>query len=638
MKNLAVIQARMASNRLPGKVLKQIGNKRAIGWAVNAALRTSGVDKVVVATSVNEENGVIEDWCKKQGVECFRGSEDDVLNRYCELIRIHEPESVLRLTADCPFLDSHVISDLVALHEAMGNTYTTNQWPPTWPDGLDCEIIKASALLEAEKEATSPTDRDTVTQYIWRNQSRWPASNLTCPLPLEQERWVLDSPEDLQLMQIIALAFPAEWEPRWQDIWHLLNRNPELREINKNWWRNQRFFEAMTKEEEPHKYTRSQAQLERASKVIPNASQTYSKSCLSFPPTGPLFCSHGSGCYLFDIDGNRYVDLVASLLPNILGYADADVDYAIRNQLDRGISPSLATELETELAELMVGLIPCAEMVRFGKNGSDATTGAVRLARAFTGFDKVGIIQTGEGYHGWHDWAIAGTPRDVGVPGIVKSLTDRMEPEIHSITEKLCRHRYAAIIIDPENHDVTFLADLKKACAQVGAVLIFDEIRTGFRYDLGGYQKYTGVIPDLACFGKSMANGMPISAICGPKQLMEGLGRKDGTFWSGTFFGETLSLAAAIATIRKLRDYDVPTYLWKLGKQLMAEIKGNDTVKIGGLPPRPTITFTGDDTRLRFMKCMADEGVLIINSMNICYAINDNEVDKIISAFKKVLN
>src|SRR4051812_4964075 len=152
MKNLAVIQARMASNRLPGKVLKTIGNKTAIGWAVRAAQRASGVDKVVVATSVNAENDVIEDWCKRQDTECFRGSEDDVLNRYCELIRIHNPVSVLRLTADCPLLDSHVISDLIALHEANGDTYTTNQWPPTWPDGLDCEIIKASALLEGEKE------------------------------------------------------------------------------------------------------------------------------------------------------------------------------------------------------------------------------------------------------------------------------------------------------------------------------------------------------------------------------------------------------------------------------------------------------------------------------------------------------
>lgn len=642
---LAVVQARMGSSRLPGKVMKVLGSKRAIGWAVSAAMRAPGIDYVVVATSTNPENDVLEDWCHKNGISCFRGSEDDVLDRYCQLIHQYNPHTIVRLTADCPLLDSKVIGEAIALHQATGDVYTSNQWPPVWPDGLDVEVVEADAILEAGKEATDKIDRETVTQYIMRNQSRWPASSLACPLPgLHKERWVLDSPEDFQLLKLIIEAFDDTWEPNYLDIWHLLNNNPSWRSINTQWTRNQRFFEGLsTQELSPKSYVGNQIQLKRAKRAIPNASQTFSKSCLQYPSTEhPLFASHGNGAYIFDIDGNRYIDLVGSLLPNILGYNDPDVDWAIRNQLDKGISPSLATELETQLAEKLIRLIPCAEMVRFGKNGSDATSGAIRLARAFTGLDHIGIIEP-EGYHGWHDWAVANTSRDAGVPGIVKSLTRRLKPEIEHLKESLCRHRYAAIIIDPENHDFSFLIALKTLCRQTGAILIFDEIRTGFRYSLGGYQEYSGVIPDLACFGKSMANGMPISALVGAKHLMDDLSYKDGVFWSGTFFGEALSLAAAIATIDKIQRYNVIDELWNIGSSIKPFIEealgkaGTNDITLGGLPPRLTLTFCDENTSNKFMKTMAEEGILIINSNNVCYAMGTNEIERIQTAYLNTL-
>lgn len=639
MKTLAVVQARMGSTRLPGKVMKSIGRKRAIAWAVSAAMRAPGVDAVVVATSTNAENDVLEGWCHTNGIRCYRGEEDDVLSRYCGLIRYFDPTDIVRLTGDCPLLDSRVIGESIALHQATGASYTTNQWPPVWPDGLDVEVVSSSALLEAGEVATDLIDRETVTQFIMRNQSRWPSSSLACPLPgLNNERWVLDSPEDYTLIQLIVSNFPEDWEPNYVDIWHFLNEYPEHREINKQWTRNQRFFESLNDQDSPpKKFTRTQKQFNRAIKVIPNASQTFSKSCLQYPSTeSPLFASHGSGCYIFDIDGNRYIDCVGALLPNILGYCDPDVDWAIRRQLDKGISLSLATELETQLAETLCLLIPCAEMVRFGKNGSDATSGAVRLARAYTGVDRIGIV-AGEGYHGWHDWAVANTPKDAGVPGLVKSLTHRLAPDINKLEEQLCRYKYAGIVIDPENHTFAFLSALKELCSSVGSILIFDEIRTGFRYALGGYQEYIGVIPDLACFGKSMGNGMPISALVGKEEYMTLLNGKTGPFWSGTFFGESLSLAAAIATIDKIIAHDVPTYLWTIGSQIMREIKDIDGLKVIGQPARPILTFDSDENREDFMRKMIAEGVLIINSINTCFAMGDGEVDRVINAFKKVL-
>lgn len=622
--------------------MKMIGNKRAIGWAVNAAMRSPGVDVVVVATSTNKENDVLEDWCNKQGVSCFRGSEDDVLDRYCQLINKFEPTNIIRLTGDCPLLDSNVIGETIALQEATGSVYCTNQWPPVWPDGLDVEVIRSQALIEAGKEATDQIDRDTVTQFVWRNQSRWPAASLSCPLPgLEKERWVLDSPEDYELLQMIVKSFPEDWVPNYLDIWRLLNKNPALREVNQQWYRNQRFFEALGEQPLADKsFVRSGQHLRAAKRIIPNASQTFSKSCKSFPAQGPLFATHGSGSYIFDVDGNRYVDLVGSLLPNILGYCDPDVDFAIRRQLDKGICLSLATELELELAELLNRLIPCAEAVRFGKNGSDATSGAVRLARAKTGNAHIGIIEGGDAYHGWHDWAVAHTVRSAGVPDGIAKYTHRLKPDISAIKNELGDGGiYAAIVIDPENHDRKFLSQLRDCCTNSKTILIFDEIRTGFRYSLGGYQQYAGVIPDLACFGKSIANGMPISAIVGRRNIMDEF--NNDAFWSGTFFGETLSIAAALATIKKMQDYCVLGHLFIMGKTIMNEVKGMigtlDGLAITGQPQRPILSFYDDDYRLKFMKGMAEEGVLIINSCNTCYAMGDNELDRVLTAFKKVL-
>lgn len=645
METIAVVQARMGSTRLPGKIMKLIGNKPSVRWCVDAASRTPGVDMVVVATSVNEENDVLEGWCHANGVRCYRGSEDDVLDRYCGLIREYGPTSIVRITADCPFLDSHVLGELIALYRATKAPYATNQWPPTWPDGLDCEVINAQALLDAGEEATSQIDRDTVTQFIWRNQSRWPATNLSCPLPgLEKERWVLDSPEDYELLKIIAYNFPENWEPNYIDIWNFLNENPELRKLNRQWLRNQRFYEALTEEElGPREFYKTKRQLYRSMKVIPSASQTFSKSCLSYPnDAAPLFATHGDGAYIFDVDGNRYVDLVGALLPNVLGYNDPDVNFAIRQQLDKGISFSLATELETELAEELVKLIPCAESVRFGKNGSDATSAAVRLARYHTGRDRIGII-AGEGYHGWHDWAVAGTMRDKGVPGMVKNLTHRILPDTAKVEECLTRHKYAAVIIDPENHVNSFLHDLKKLCEATGALLIFDEIRTGFRYSNGGWQQLSGTHPHLACFGKSMGNGMPISALVGKNEYMDALDDENGPFWSGTFFGEALSLAAALATVRKIVNDGVIDELWAIGLAITMVVKdalkkkGEDRIELIGLAPRKIVQFNDISIRERFMKAMVSEGVLIINSNNVCYAMGGPEIGRVQEAYVRVI-
>ena len=199
------------------------------------------------------------------------------------------------------------------------------------------------------------------------------------------------------------------------------------------------------------RYAKSREMFARASRVIPGASQTFSKSHIAYPEgQAPLFLSHGKGSHVWDVDGNEYVDFVNGLLPVILGYDDPDVTAAVVDQLGRGITFSLATEAEVRLAERLVEIIPCAEKVRFGKNGSDATAGAVRVARAFTGRDRVAVC----GYHGWQDWYIGSTARHKGVPQAVRELTSVFPyNDLEALDRALAAHpgEFACVIMEAMN-------------------------------------------------------------------------------------------------------------------------------------------------------------------------------------------
>jgi len=299
-------------------------------------------------------------------------------------------------------------------------------------------------------------------------------------------------------------------------------------------------------------FTQSTHYLKQAKKIIPLASQTFSKSYLQYPPgVSPVAIDHAQGAYAYDIDGNCYLDMVNSLAAIILGYCDPDVNEAVKKQLDKGTIFSLPSPVELEVSQLLVDIVPCAEMVRFGKNASDATTASIRLSRAKTGKDRIAVC----GYHGWHDWYIGTTTRSAGVPKSVTELTDSFVyndiASLASLFEKN-KNQYAAVILEPMNaqwpqHD--FLKNVQALCKEQGVILIFDETVTGFRYGLSGAQGLFNVEPDLCVLGKGMANGFPLSAVVGKAEIMQGF---EDIFFSTTFGGETLSLAAAKATILKL--------------------------------------------------------------------------------------
>lgn len=652
MKIVAVIQARIGSTRLPGKVMKNLNGYTAIKWAIDAAGRAPGVTEVVVATSTNPENDRIHTHADFLGIKCIRGPEDDVLERYRLVAEVTGADAIVRLTADCPLLDSRVIGEVIALYKnTPGCMYASNTDPATWPDGLDCEAVSSIAIFEAAHNAFRPSDRDTVTRFIARNRKLYPSATLICQIPgLHKERWVLDSPEDYEFIKAVFAEFDINWHPNYLDILDLLNRKPELRELNGNYTRNQRFFETVGVEKVIRKqHVVSHVMFTKAKQAIPFASQTFSKSHLQYPEGSPLFLSHGDGGYAFDVDGNDYVDLVAALLPNILGYCDPDVDFAIRSQLSNGISFSLATELEMKLADKLIRHIPCAEMVKFGKTGSDATSAAIRVARGFTNRDTVMVIEGG--YHGWHDWAVAFTAREEGVPERDKASVVRCSSDLTKIRHRLHTEKYAAIILEPEGRTKAWLMNLQRICHETGTLLIFDEIITGFRWGLGGYQDNIGVTPDLATFGKAMANGMPLSAVVGRRDIMKRFEPPHNVFFSGTFFGETLSLAASIATIEKMEREHVPSYLWNYGDKLRKGVLDRldksglyDVIGVYGDAPLLRLRFTGrgqfsaEAITGLYRKCMIESGTLIAGSHNICFAHGQNELARVLASYDHTLS
>lgn len=397
-------------------------------------------------------------------------------------------------------------------------------------------------------------------------------------------------------------------------------------------------------------FAASEAFLERALKHVPLGSQTFSKSRTQYPVgASPLFLSRGHGAEVWDLDGNRYIDFVSALASVTLGYNDSGVTEAVRKQLDDGVILSLPHPLETEVAELICEMVPCAEMVRFGKNGSDATSGAVRLARAFTGRDKVLVC----GYHGWQDWYIGSTARNRGVPEAVRNLTIPIPFNDIDAARAAFNANYAeiaAIILEPMN--LTWPADgylegLRALADEMGALLIFDETITGFRFANGGAQELFGVTPDLACFGKGLANGYPLSAVVGRRNVMALM---EEIFFSFTFGGELLSLAAAKAVLTRLRDTPVldeiaarGTYLVERLQQIIDGHQLNDIFAQGGHPSWSFLTIAdGHASPMMHIKTfllqeLHKAGFLCLGTHNLSAAHTDAQVDALLDAYADIL-
>lgn len=396
-------------------------------------------------------------------------------------------------------------------------------------------------------------------------------------------------------------------------------------------------------------FNKSQEMLARAERVIPLGSQTFSKSRTQYPyGVSPYFISRASGSRAWDVDGNEYIDFVSSLCSVTLGYQDPDVTEAVARQLQDGVIFSLPHVIETEVAELICELVPCAEKVRFGKNGSDATAGAIRVARAHTGRDRVATC----GYHGWQDWYIGSTARHKGVPKATRDLTHGFAyNQLESLRTVLEAYpgEFAAVILEPMNvvePAPGFLEGVKSLAHEHGALLVFDETITGFRYANGGAQELFGVIPDLATFGKGLANGYPVSAVAGRAEFMK---QMEEVFFSFTFGGETLSLAAAKATLLKLKREPVLATIADRGRELISGLREiiaarglGEVFSVSGHPAWTFMNIAASsgpvfEIKTLLLQELFQNGILTIGTHNLSYAHSQADIRALLTAYDKAL-
>ena len=398
-------------------------------------------------------------------------------------------------------------------------------------------------------------------------------------------------------------------------------------------------------------YKKSDELLKRAVEVTPLGAQTYSKSYRYYcQGDSPSFIERGEGCYLYDVDGNKFIDFVCALGPITIGYNVEEINDAVKNQLEKGISFSLQAEAEVELAEKIIEIIPCAEMVRFVKNGGDATTAAIRLARAYTNRDLVAL----SGYHGMHDWSIGATENNKGIPKEISNLTKTFEyNDIESLEElfKTYPNEIAAVILEPiqaNGPKDDFLQKVKELTHENGAVLIFDEVVSGFRYALGGASEYYDIVPDMAAFGKGMGNGLPISAVAGKKEIMKQI--EEGIFVSTTFGGESLSMAGSLAALKILEKPGVYEHIWKLGsilkeglEDLIKKYELEDVILVSGLPPHCGVEFedVGSldylDINSIYSQAMIHNGIITVGINNINLSHTENEINAYLNAAEEAM-
>jgi len=309
----------------------------------------------------------------------------------------------------------------------------------------------------------------------------------------------------------------------------------------------------------------------RTLSIIPQATQTGSKQIVKeYEGVMPYNIVRGKGCRFFDLDGKEYIDWGASLGPIILGYAYDEVDDAVREQLAKGTIFGMPSPIEYEVAQKLMEVVPGIEMVRFLKTGGDVCSASVRLARAYTGKEKIISI----GYHGWHDTFMAVHKQLKGIPRVLRDLVyDVPFNDIEAVKNvfKKEKDNIAALITIPFDFednppDDNYIPELRKLCDEYGTVLIFDEVLAGFRLSLGGAAEYYNVEPDISTFGKAIANGYPLAAFAGKKKIMSAI---DKTIITTTLGGETLSMAASLATLKIMKRENIHKELYRKGRMFM---------------------------------------------------------------------
>ena len=411
--------------------------------------------------------------------------------------------------------------------------------------------------------------------------------------------------------------------------------------------------------------SKSQKLWRKAKQIIPGGTQLLSKRPEMFlPEQWPAYVKKAKGVEVTDMDGNTYIDMsIMAVGACILGYADEDVNKAVKKVIDEGSIATLNSPEEVELAELLLNLHPWADMVRYARTSGEANSIAVRIARGYTKKDTIAFC----GYHGWSDWYLASNLADnknldghllpglnpLGVPrGLIKTAIPFRYNHVEELEQIVQAEDIGTIIMEPVRHtepEDNFLQKVRKIADEIGAVLIFDEVSAAWRMHLGGAHLMYGVNPDVAVFGKAMSNGFPMAAVIGKKEIMN---VAQESFISSTYWTERVGPAATLAAIQKMREKNVPSHIFKIGEliaQGWQELAKKHSLDVTLKGPNALITFAfnyenAQEVKTLFTQEMLKRGFLASQTVYVSYAHGEEhvraymeKVDEVFGILKKAI-
>ena len=629
MRVIALVQARLGSIRLPKKVLKNIAEKPLIEILLERLSKSHEIDEIIVATSDKEENDQLQVLIESLGYKCSRGSENDVLNRFYAAAQEFNADAIVRITGDCPLVDATIVDECIKQYKNKNVDYVSNLEPVTFPDGLDVEVISFAALKQANNEAFSQYDREHVTPFI-RNSNKFSKYSIQHHEDFSNQRWSVDEPEDLLVVNNIFKYFAPDIFFNWSQVIELSKMNPEIFSDNK-----------FIQNNEGANMGTGQKLYKRAKRLIPGGNMLLSKRPEMFlPEQWPSYFSRAKGCEVWDLDGKKYTDVsLMGIGTNILGYGHEEVDDAVNKTVKDGNMSTFNCPEEVYLAEKLIDIHPWAGMVKFARSGGEINSVAIRIARAFTGRDKVAIC----GYHGWHDWYIStNLSSDKNLDGhllpglqpngVPRGLAGTTLPFQYNNIEQLeqlikdNKDQVAAIKMEVSRNEGpkdNFLLKVRELATENNIILIFDECTSGFRESFGGLHKIYGVDPDLAIFGKALGNGYAITACIGREEVMQAAQK---TFISSTFWTERIGPTAALKTLEIMERERSWEYITDLGKYASSQWKKLSekhslAIKTWGIPALSGFTFESDNA-LAYKTFITQEllkkGYLAGNSIYVC--------------------
>ena len=648
-----IIQARMGSSRLPNKIMKQLGNKKSIEHTLERVKKSKLINNIIIATTINREDDSIADFCDKNNILCYRGSESDVLSRYYQTALISNTDIVIRCTGDCPLVDPNILSDMIKCFLELDikyytmNYYSGNQ---TFPDGFDISIFTFDVLKEAHINAKSKHDREHVEPYMRRKYGnekyKITINKKYKNLNLNNLHLSLDTPADYKVLQnIFDNVYSKKPDFDLYDVLDYLNNNPSVLVNDDN---NIDLYNG-----------KGQELYREAKKIIPGGTQLLSKRPEMFLPNHwPTYYQKAHGIEVTTLDGVKMKDFSYMGIGScVLGYKDEDVNREVHRAVDRGNMCTLNCPSEVELTKLLIELHPWAEMARYTRAAGEACTMAVRIARAASKKDKIAFC----GYHGWHDWYLASNWNNgddlstqllsglspIGVP---KNLKNTAFPfnynKIEELEEILENHDIGSIIMEPLRSEYpkdNFLEKIRKICDEKNIILIFDEVTSAFRINTGGIHLTLNVNPDIAIFGKGISNGYPLGAVIGKKIFMNAA---QDTFISSTFYTEDIGFTAAIASINKHRLLNVGEHINNLGKYFQEKlneiaISTGIKIQISGLSAFSSWSFNypnGLAIKTLYIQKMLSRKILAKNALYLSFAHKKEDIDYYLKNIKEVFD